>query len=106
VEALAAARLGTFLDEAAVVRQRLAGIAVVVDQAMAQSVGLVKPDRGLVVHPDVPEGIDRVVGIMWDGANTAVEPRLGHFIAKVGTSTDALALPRPMLKKEGRRCSP
>ena len=44
-------------------RQAVVRIAVEIDQPVPHAVGLVKPDRGLVIHADVPERVNGPVVI-------------------------------------------
>ena len=73
------------LQDLAVVRDLLAGVFVLVNQAVAHTVGLVKPDRRGVVT-DVPKGVDLLVLIVRHKADAAIEPRLAHLLFYVPSS--------------------
>ena len=60
-----------------------AGIAVEIDQTVTLTIGLVKPDGRLVIHAEVPERVDRAVGVEGHRqADALVLARAAHFALK------------------------
>src|SRR5262249_15836532 len=76
------------LEDIAVVRDLLARVFVIVDQAVAHAIGLMKPDRCRVVA-DIPKGVDLLILIVRHKADAASNRAFDICCLKYVPSSDA-----------------
>ncbi len=74
--------VGSLLQDTGIVVQPLAGIAVIVDEAVLRPDPLAKPDHHVVVDTQIPECVD------WDAlyrnaANPPFPTNLSHLLGKI-----------------------